>query len=137
MTWEIDFVTVLVATVVGMAIGFVYFLPGVFGNAWMRAIGKTKEQLQGGANQLLYGFSQGAASALMAVVEAALLGASGAPSLMRGIVLGFILWIGVVLPVVAITFLFEGRGARNIGLTSGYHLLLLVVMGGIIGGWPW
>ena len=36
----------LVAALAAVAIGFVWYNPKVFGNAWMKSIGKTKEEMR-------------------------------------------------------------------------------------------
>lgn len=33
------------ATIVAMVIGFIWYMPSVFGNAWMNALGKKREEL--------------------------------------------------------------------------------------------
>ncbi len=45
--WDVNYIAVVVAAVVGMVIGAVYYMPQVVGKAWMNAIGKTEEDLPG------------------------------------------------------------------------------------------
>lgn len=40
----------LVAAFAALAVGFVWYNPKVFGNAWMQSIGKTQEELAAGTN---------------------------------------------------------------------------------------
>lgn len=42
---SINWLAVVAATVVAMVLGFVWYYPAVFGNAWMKELGKTREQL--------------------------------------------------------------------------------------------
>lgn len=39
----------LIAALAAVAIGFVWYNPKVFGNAWMKSIGKTKEEMMEGS----------------------------------------------------------------------------------------
>lgn len=43
---DINFLAVLVAAVVPMIIGFIWYNPKVFGNAWMHAAGVTEEKIK-------------------------------------------------------------------------------------------
>ncbi len=41
----------LIAALAAVGIGFIWYNPSVFGNAWMKSIGKTKEEMmEGGTN---------------------------------------------------------------------------------------
>ena len=47
-----NLIFVVVAALVPLVMGFIYYHPKVFGNAWMKACGLTKEKLEG-ANMLV------------------------------------------------------------------------------------
>ncbi len=42
-----NIVAILVAALISLPIGFIWYNPSVFGNAWLKAIGKTQEDLKG------------------------------------------------------------------------------------------
>lgn len=52
-----NFVALLVAALVPMALGFVWYHPKVFGNAWMAASGMTEEKAKSGNMALIFGLS--------------------------------------------------------------------------------
>jgi len=55
---NINFLAVLVAALVTLPIGFVWYHPKVFGSAWMKIIGATEETMKQGANMgLIFGLS--------------------------------------------------------------------------------
>ncbi len=54
---EINFLAIIVAALVPMALGFVWYHPKVFGNAWMKAAGMTEEKMKGGNMALIFGLS--------------------------------------------------------------------------------
>jgi hypothetical protein len=60
---------------------------------------------------------------------------AGDVTLVGGALIGLLLWVGMAVPVISNTFLFEGRKMVNHVISSGYYLITLVVMGGIIGAW--
>ncbi len=54
---EINFIAVLVAAIVPMALGFIWYNPKVLGNAWMQASGLTEEKMKGANMALIFGVS--------------------------------------------------------------------------------
>ena len=44
----LNFPAILVATVSALVVGFIWYNPKIFGNAWMQAAGMTDEQVKGG-----------------------------------------------------------------------------------------
>ncbi len=109
-------------------------MPAVAGRAWMRAIGKTPAQLKESNRPSLYLVSAILAF-LQAIVMAAVIGWAGNVSLGGGALIGFLLWLGLAIPVISNTFIFEGRKLINHVISGGYYLISFVVMGGIIGAW--
>ena len=115
-----------------MTIGAVYFLRPVAGRAWMKAIGKTEEDLRGANRPILY-ISAAICQLLIATVLAAAMNWADADGVADGALVGALVWIGFAAPIVTLTFLFELRSFANHAITAGHTLLALVVMGGIIG----
>ncbi len=129
---SINWLAVVAATVVNMVLGTVWYLPAVFGNAWMKELGKTREQLG----------NPGPAYALMLVgafvqssVLALLVKALQAPGAADGAMIGLVTGIGFV----ATTFLgeavFSGKSAKLYGINVGFYLLALVVNGALLAAW--
>lgn len=54
---EINFVALIVAALVPMLLGFVWYHPKVFGTAWQKATGLSDEQVKGGNMPLIFGLS--------------------------------------------------------------------------------
>jgi hypothetical protein len=54
---EINWLAVLVAALVPMAMGFIYYNPKVVGTAWMNASGMTEEKAKGANMPLVFGLS--------------------------------------------------------------------------------
>ena len=52
-----NFLAIIVAALMPMVIGFIWYHPKVFGNAWMRAAGLSEEQLKGGNMPVIFGLS--------------------------------------------------------------------------------
>jgi hypothetical protein len=135
LQWDVNYFAVVVAAVAGMVIGAVYFMPAVAGKAWMKAIGKTPEDLTGANQPVLYALAA-VFTLLMATMLAAIIGWADAHTLANGALIGFLAWLGFSLPVVGLTFMFELRPMANHIITGLDYLITFVVMGAIIGAWP-
>ena len=134
MEWDVNYWAALVSVVAAMVIGAIYYSPAVAGRAWMAAIGKTAEEIKANNKPSLY-----VVTAVLALLQATVLSAviswAGDVTLMGGALIGLLLWVGMALPVISNTFIFEGRKMVNHVISSGHYLITLVVMGGIIGAW--
>ena len=135
LEWDVNYIAVIVATVAGMVIGAVYFMPAVAGKAWMNSIGKTAEDLSGANQPVLY-ILAAIFQLLIATVLAATIGWADAHSLSGGILVGALVWVGFGGPFVALALLFELRGITNHVIVAVHGLIALIVMGAIIGAWP-
>lgn len=134
MEWDVNYWAALVSVVAAMVIGAIYYSPAVAGKAWMNAIGKTPEEIKASAKPSMYVVTAVLAF-LQAIVLSAVISWAGDVSPWGGVLIGLLLWVGMAVPVISNTFLFEGRKRINHVISTGYYLITLVVMGGIIGAW--
>ncbi len=133
--WDVNYIAVLVATVVAMVIGAVYYQPQVVGRAWMKTLGKTEEDFKNANQPVLY-ICAAIFTLLWTTVLAAAIGWADAHSLIDGATIGFLAWIGFAIPIVGVVFMFEGRKLVSQVITGGHYLIALVVQGAILGVWP-
>ena len=125
-----NYPAILVAAVAGFAMGFVWY--SIFGNMWMRALGKTKEDLKPRPQPFIVSII---ASLVMAYILAGLIGHMGELTLMRGMISAAFVWVGFVVTSIAVSYAFQGARWSLILIDSGHWLLVLLVMGAIIGWW--
>lgn len=123
-----NYVAIFVAAVAGIAAAFAWY--AILGKAWLRALGKTDEELKFRA--LPFAISV-FASFLMAYVLAGLIGHLGEPTVMRGMIAGAFVWVGFVFTSIAVSYAFQGARWSLILIDSGHWLLVLLVMGAVIG----
>jgi hypothetical protein len=119
---------ILAAAAISAALGAAWYSPLLFGPAWMKALGKTQDQL-GPMGAAMAGSVFSCLVAATAVD--ALLAATGAASLAAGIGMGALLGFGVV----AMTTLFSGWGWPLYFIQMSYRATYLVLMGAICGVW--
>tara|TARA_R110002050_G_scaffold54303_4_gene122956 strand:+ start:49298 stop:49783 length:486 start_codon:yes stop_codon:yes gene_type:complete len=154
-------IAMLVAAISALVVGFIWYNPKVFGNAWMQAAGMTDEQVKGGnmvkifVLALIFAFLL--ATALPGIVihqmgVFSLIG--GDPSVAlpsyeafiadysdafrtfkHGAFHGVLTGIFIVLPIIGTNALFERKGAKYIFINAGYWIVTLGIMGAIICGW--
>jgi hypothetical protein len=125
---------IIVAAVVYMALGAIWYSPSLFGNAWMKGIGKTKEQLKAGFSSLSYVwaliFSFLAAYGIARICVWAQRG-----TVWDGIVIGLLAGVCFVLASMGVNDIFERRPCRLTLINVLYHIVGFIIIGVIIGAW--
>lgn len=129
---RINYLAVLVAAVVAMVIGAIWYAPGVFGTAWMAIAGFT-EPPEGSMTQA---YALGFLNALLkAFVLALLVDWLKGESWRCGAITGLVVWIGFAATVRIDGLIFGGQPGGLFWINGGYDLVSYVVMGAIIGAW--
>jgi hypothetical protein len=128
----VNWIAVVVAAVANMVLGFIWYSRPVFGNRWMSLIGRRADEL-GGAGPLYALTFVGAllAAYILAVFSRRL----DASTLLHGMQIGFLVWIGFVATATVADYVFSGRPAGLWLINNGYQLLIFVVMGAIVAVW--
>lgn len=130
----INYLAVVVAAVVYFVIGALWYSPALFGTAWMRGIGKTKDQMAGGSAALNY--LMGLITAFIASYGVArIMVWSGGNSIRDGIITGILVGVCFVLATMFMNDSFEKRPMGLTIINVLYHIVGLLVAGIIIGAW--
>jgi len=156
-----NFYAVLVASLVTLVVGFVWYSPKVFGNIWMKETGMTEEKAKQSNMAKVFGltiFYSLLLSLLMPALVIHQMGAlgmiGGDPALAKpsytafladygdafrtfkhGALHGFMSGLFLALPITAINSLFEQKSWRYILINAGYWIVSMTIMGAIICGW--
>ena len=130
----VNYAAIFAAAVAGFLFGGVYY--GVLSNAWLSAIGKSKEEIQktGMAVPMVV---TGIALLVMAWVLAGIIGHFGAGriTLTTGLISGLMCWIGFVATTIATNHAYQGAKGSLTIIDSGYWLGVLLIEGAVIGYW--
>ncbi len=130
-----NFLSILVAALAGMAVGFFWFGP-IFGKTWTKLSGFTKEDMEKAQAK---GMGKTYALAFVVVlVMAWVLGimiSEFASSMGEALRIGFLGWLGFLVPSMANSYLWEGRPSKLVFINLGERLVTLLVMAAIISGW--
>ena len=130
---EMNWWTVLVAGVVSMVLGIVWYSPFVFGKLWMKLAGQSEEECKKTASPafaLMFVWSL-----LMAFVLSQMVQYSGAITWLEGIEIAFWIWLGFVAPVMGASALFEGKPFTLYLIKVGYQLVNILAMSVIVTLW--
>lgn len=161
---KIDFVILLLAALIPLAVGFVWYNPKIgFGNAWMKAADMSEEKAKGANMLLVFGLTY-VLSILIAFVLCALsIHQFGVTSLFykqpindattemgalyksimdnlgtsyrtfkHGALHGAVAGLFMTTPILTINALFERKSFKYIAINSGYWIVAMLLMGGVV-----
>ena len=123
----------LVAALIRMVVGGLWFSPLAFVAPWQKIIGLTPEQMKTGMPRAIAADAVG--SLVMAFVLAHAVAYAQAATLGQGILVGFFSWLGFVAVVQFTGVLYEQRPIKLFFLQSGFNLVALVLMGALLAVW--
>lgn len=152
----------LVATLVVLPVGFVWYNPKVFGTIWMREAGLSHEEPNTAKMFKLFGLTLLFAAMANMVLQAIVVHQMGAVSMIGGFANtnpkpsyaafmadyvhayrtfkhgafhGFLTGLFLALPVIGTSALFERKSAKYIWINTGYWIVCFTLMGGILCAW--
>ena len=133
INFGVNYLAVVVAAVVALVIGFIWYSPRVFGTRWMTYLGTTQAQLGNpGPTGMLVGV---VASLINAWVLAVLALNLGGKSVTDGILLGVLAWLGFMATITAAQISFEKKSWGLWVLNNAHNLLVQVIMAAIVTAW--
>jgi hypothetical protein len=139
---NVNWLSLIVASIVPMIVGYVYYHEKLFGSAWMESIGMTKEKQESGNMGMIIGLSFIASF----LVSFFLMNFNNGPgqeaqfdTFSHGAAHGLVLTIFLVGPIFVSNGLFEQKGWKNTLINIGYWGITLAIMGGVVDAmnhWP-
>lgn len=129
---DLHWLAVVVASAIFMVIGSFWYSPMGFGKAWAKALGKKSGDM-GDAN-LGYGVTT-VGALVQSFVLANLVRDIGLTTASEGLMLGFAIWLGFMLFVMAGDTIFSGRSMVIGKINSGYYLVVLLINGALLATW--
>lgn len=132
---NINWIAAVLAAASTLVIGFVWYNPKTFGNAWMESVGLSEDDIKNSNMALIFGLSF-----VLAMVVAYKL-SGGAyhhgeedRTVLHGAFHGSLYALYFALPVLITNSLFERRSFKGILINSGYWLLCFAAMGAVLYG---
>jgi hypothetical protein len=136
MNVEINWIAVVLATLSTMVVGSIWYARPVFGNIWMKLIGKTPKDLQknGMVKPIVITVIVSFLTAYILAHVSFLSNQYFHNSFFQdSVTTAFWLWLGLVAARFITHDVFEGRPAKLTVLNLSHELVTLLVMGMIIG----
>jgi hypothetical protein len=129
---DLNWIAIIVAAIIPIVLGALWYSPVLFAEPWMRAVGRTREELGNAA----FGYLLSAIGALVSSYALArIIKWAEVDDLWNGALVGILVWVGFVATVLAVTTYFGGRPRVLWMINAGYQLVALVLMGAILGAW--
>lgn len=129
---NVNFLSVIIAAVAYMILGALWYSPALFGNAWMKGIGKTKEQVAADFSPINY-FWALCTSFLASYGIARIMVWSNRGEISDGIMIGALAGVCFVLATMGINDIFESRPKGLTIINALYHIVGFIIAGVIIG----
>ena len=129
---HLNWIAILVATIVGFLLGGLWFSPLLFANRWTAALGKSKEQMGKPGPALALSF---VVTLITAIALAMLLFVMPLTTTLGALRLG--LTIGIVFYALATAsdYAYTGWPRTIYWIQASYHVLMIAVMAVIIAAW--
>ncbi len=133
----INYWAVIVAALVSMILGMLWYSPGMFGNVWMRLSKLSKkdidaEKSKGMGGRYFLGF---VGAFIMSFVLAHFVDYAEATTFSGGLQAGGWIWLGFIATTMLGMVLWEGKSWKLYCINSGYYLVSLLINGGILAVW--
>ncbi len=134
---SINWLAVILCVVVDFVVGSIWYHRKVFYNTWSSAQKLPEPDTSGAGMARIWGLTAVAAIVIavsMAFMVKAIGGAMpGGVSLVNGLSVGFMLWLGFVATTYLTNNLFANRGIKVWAIEVGNWLVVLLLMGAILG----
>jgi hypothetical protein len=127
---DLNIWAILVAGIMNMAIGALWYSGILFGNKWMSYLGFKEEDLTPSPWLYLVVFVLGLIIAL--VMAMFLQGSSGVKD---GLIYGGILALAFVIPTMITHYLYEQRRGGFMLIVAGHELVVFLAYGALLAGW--
>lgn len=129
-----NYLPIVTASVVGMAVGFVWYSDWLFGKSWRKIMGKSEADIKKGniGQTMLLAF---VAALVEAYVLSMFIGFTNATTLAQGVQTAFWLWLGFVATTMWTNYAFGGKPTQLYIIDTLHHLAVLLVMGAVLATW--
>lgn len=143
---QINWIAIVVAALIPMVLGFIYYGP-LFQKQWLSSMGKTQEEMEPTNPAVTYGLALLVAFMISAslkmmlefmhkdVNQAGEMFLNSTHTFGHGAFHGMFLCLSFVVPVIISLSLFHKSSAKNILLNVVFWTLCFAVMGGILDAW--
>ena len=132
---HLQFLPILVAAVVKMALGALWYSNALFFQPWIRMSGISEQQVRQGLPKALVVDFIGSFLMALALVHVIRWGAAEPNNVIAGLFVAFLCWLGFVAVATVSTVTYERKPLKLWSLNNGYQLVSMLIMGAILAVW--
>jgi hypothetical protein len=131
---SINWLSLILAVLMKMVLGAVWFSPPLFLKSWLAAAGVSEAEMRERMPKALAVDLVGAV--IMAFVLVHAVKYAGAQGVAQGAAVGFLNWLGFIAVATLSATIHEHRPSKLWLIGNGYQLVSLIAMGAILAAWP-
>jgi hypothetical protein len=136
MIGTINILGVFVGAIISMVVGMAWYSPYLFGKRFMKLVDPSESQAENMHKNAIGAYTKSFISYLvLSFVLQLIVHEVGTLTFLGGMTIGFVLWLGCVLPVTISTVLYENRLKGLAYLNLFYHLVIMIIIGGVMAVW--
>ncbi|MEK7250519.1 MAG: DUF1761 domain-containing protein [Bacteroidota bacterium] len=132
---DINWLAILVAAIIPMVVGGLWYSNMLFAKQWMALMGKTEEEIKKDFNPArTYGITF-VMCIVMAYVMDYFVHYTMSATFLQGAKIGFALWLGMAVTTAYQSVTFQGVKQGLYTMNMGYNLVSMLLMGGVLAVW--
>ncbi len=131
----INYLAILICGILATGLASLWYSQMLLGKIWLIAIEKSEDELKEEFNPVKTYSVSFIAQLVIAFVLERFLSYLGASTPEEGIRISFLAWIGFTATTMTINMLFEGKTFKQFVIDGGYHLIVFIIYGIILGAW--
>ena len=124
---------VLVAAVIRLVVGAVWYSPVAFGPVWQKTVGISQDKMMAAMPRAIAVDAVG--SLIMSFILLHAVTYAGANTLLLGATVGALNWLGFVAVVLIATNVYEQKPMRGAYIGAGFNLVAMALMGALLAVW--
>ena len=132
---SVNYFAVLVCGIVAVGLGALWYSPILLGKIWLIAVDKSEEELKANFKPVKAYTVSFIAQLVTAYILARIMSFIGATTPEEGIRVAFMAWIGFTATTLTISMIFEGKTFKQFIVDGGYHLIVFIIYGLVLGAW--
>jgi Protein of unknown function (DUF1761) len=131
--FHINYLALVVAAIARFLLGWLWYSPPLFGKTWMSLTNCNSDEMK--RRMPVLAPADLISNFVMAFVLVHAVHYAGAMNAGQGAAVGFFNWLGFIATVTLMLTLYEKRPVKLFWINSGFQLISLLIMGGIVAVW--
>jgi len=124
---------VIVAALIRLVVGAIWYSPVAFGPVWQKTVGITQDKMMAAMPRAIAVDAVG--SLIMSFILLHAVTYAGANTLLLGAAVGALNWLGFVAVVLIATNVYEQKPMRGAYIGAGFNLVAMALMGALLAVW--